>query len=58
MNPTAIAATRHAKTAAPVRATIGAWLLDGPAFVRELDVSDEEKDMMLAGNAKLLYHID
>jgi predicted TIM-barrel fold metal-dependent hydrolase len=42
-------------TSYPVRRE---WLLDGPAFVRELDVSDEEKDMMLAGNAKLLYHID
>jgi hypothetical protein len=34
VNPTAIAATRHAKTAVPVRSAIGAWLLDGPARVR------------------------
>ena len=27
------------------------WLIDGPAFVRNLDISDEEKDLILEGNA-------
>ena len=33
------------------------WLIDGPAFVRNLDISDEEKDLILEGNAKRLYHV-
>lgn len=34
------------------------WLLDGPEFVRGLDVSDAEKDMLLCENARRLYGID
>jgi metal-dependent hydrolase of the TIM-barrel fold len=33
------------------------WLIDGPTFVRNLDISDEEKDLILEGNAKRLYHV-
>ena len=33
------------------------WLIDGPAFVRNLDISDEEKDLILEGNAMRLYHV-
>lgn len=33
------------------------WMLDGPAFVKSLNVSDEEKELMLHKNAELLYHI-
>lgn len=42
-------------TSYPVRKE---WLLDGPAFVRSLALSDEDKELMLAGNAKRLYHLD
>ena len=42
-------------TSYPVRRE---WLLDGPAFVRDLDLSQEEKDLLLSGNAHRLYHID
>lgn len=41
-------------TSYPVRRE---WLLDGPDFVRALDVPDEDKDLMLAGNAERLYHV-
>lgn len=41
-------------TSYPVRRE---WLLDGPDFVRQLDITDEEKELVLAGNAQALYHI-
>ncbi len=41
-------------TSYPVRRE---WLLDGPDFVRGLDVTDEEKELMLSGNAERLYHL-
>lgn len=34
------------------------WLLDGPAFVQALDITDEEKELVLSGNAERLYRID
>ena len=42
-------------TSYPVRRE---WLLDGPAFVHNLDLTQEDKDLLLAGNAARLYHID
>lgn len=42
-------------TSYPVRRE---WLLDGPAFVRDLDVTEDEKQLMLSGNAQRLYHIE
>ena len=42
-------------TSYPVRRE---WLLDGPSFIQILDISQEEKDLMLAGNARRLYHIE
>lgn len=33
------------------------WLLDGPAFVRSLDIPEEEKNLILGGNAEKLYHL-
>lgn len=42
-------------TSYPVRRE---WLLDGPAFVHDLDLSQKDKDLLLAGNAARLYHID
>ncbi len=41
-------------TSYPVRKE---WLTDGPAFVRALDVTDEEKERMLHGNAEEIYRI-
>ncbi len=41
-------------TSYPVRRE---WLLDGPAFVQALDITDEEKDQILAKNAIDLYGI-
>lgn len=41
-------------TSYPVRKE---WLVDGPAFVRGLDISDEAKDAILAGNAQRIYHL-
>ncbi|MCD8104418.1 MAG: amidohydrolase [Lachnospiraceae bacterium] len=41
-------------TSYPVRKE---WLTDGPAFVRALDVTDEEKELMLHGNAEEIYKI-
>lgn len=38
----------------PVRAE---WLLDGPAFVNGLDLTEEQKNMILGGNAQRLYRI-
>lgn len=33
------------------------WLLEGAEFVRGLDISEEEKEMILHGNAENIYHI-
>lgn len=33
------------------------WLMQGADFVRSLDISDEEKDLVLGGNARRLYGI-
>ncbi|WP_303975256.1 amidohydrolase family protein [Streptococcus merionis] len=33
------------------------WLTDGPDFVRELAISEEEKELILGGNAKRLYRL-
>ncbi len=33
------------------------WMTGGPAFVRELDVSEEEKDLILGGNAERIYGV-
>lgn len=33
------------------------WLLDGPEFVRQLDLSQTEKEAMLHENAERIYHI-
>lgn len=41
-------------TSYPVRRE---WLLDGPSFVRELDVPEDQKELMLCGNAQRLYGI-
>lgn len=41
-------------TSYPVRKE---WLLDGPAFVHSLDISEQEKDLILSGNARALYHL-
>ena len=42
-------------SSSPVKAV---WRNEGPAYVRALNISEEEKDMMLCGNARLLYHVD
>ena len=41
-------------TSYPVRRE---WLLDGPAFVNGLQLSPEEKQAVLGGNAAALYHM-
>ncbi len=41
-------------TSYPVRRE---WLLGGPQFVRNLDITQEEKDMILGGNAMRLYGV-
>ncbi len=41
-------------TSYPVRRE---WLLDGPSFVRDLDISEVDKERVLAGNAQELYGI-
>ncbi|MBQ9196015.1 MAG: amidohydrolase [Clostridia bacterium] len=33
------------------------WLLEGADFVRNLDISEEEKELILHGNAERLYHL-
>lgn len=38
----------------PVRAQ---WLLEGADFVRSLEISEEEKELILHGNAERLYHV-
>lgn len=40
-------------TSYPVRPE---WLFEGAAFVKELNISDVEKDLILCGNAERLYH--
>ena len=34
------------------------WLLEGAEFIKMLDISNEEKDMILYKNACQIYHID
>ena len=41
-------------TSYPVRRE---WLLDGPAFVRELGLSPTDEELVLGGTARSLYHI-
>ncbi len=41
-------------TSYPVRKE---WLTGGPSFVRELDISEEEKELILSENAQKLYSI-
>ena len=41
-------------TSYPVRPV---WLLEGANFVRGLDISDEDKELILHGNAERLYHL-
>ena len=33
------------------------WLLEGADFVRKLDITEEEKALILGGNAERLYHL-
>lgn len=42
-------------TSYPVRKE---WLLDGVRFVKELDITEEEKALILGGNAQRLYRVD
>jgi hypothetical protein len=42
-------------TSYPVRKE---WLLDGPAAVRALEISDEDKEAILSGNARRVYALD
>ena len=42
-------------TSYPVRRE---WLLDGPAFVRDLRLSADDERLVLGGTARSLYHID
>ena len=41
-------------TSYPVRPV---WLLEGADFVRSLDITGEEKELILHGNAERLYHL-
>ena len=41
-------------TSYPVRPV---WLLEGADFVRSLDITEDEKNLILAGNAERLYHL-
>lgn len=41
-------------TSYPVRPE---WLMKGPEFVRNLDIAEEEKELLLHGNAERLYHL-
>lgn len=41
-------------SSSPVKAV---WRNEGPAFVRSLDISQEEKEQILCGNAKMLYQL-
>ncbi len=33
------------------------WLVDGPAYVRSLDISEQDKELVLGGNAARLFNI-
>lgn len=33
------------------------WMVEGPAFVNSLDISEEDKALVLSGNAKRIYHV-
>ena len=41
-------------SSSPVKAV---WRTEGPAFVRELEITEEEKNLILWGNAQRLYHL-
>ena len=41
-------------TSYPVRPV---WLLEGAEFVRNLDITEEEKELILHQNAERLYHL-
>ena len=41
-------------TSYPVRPV---WLLEGADFVRKLDISEDDKELILHGNAEKLYNI-
>ena len=41
-------------TSYPVRPV---WLLEGADIVRKLDISEEDKALILGGNAERLYHL-
>ena len=41
-------------TSYPVRPV---WLLEGADFVRSLEITDAEKELILHGNAERLYHM-
>ncbi|MBR0408573.1 MAG: amidohydrolase family protein [Clostridia bacterium] len=41
-------------TSYPVRPV---WLLEGANIVRKLDISEEDKALILGGNAERLYHL-
>ena len=41
-------------TSYPVRRP---WLLEGPDFIRDLDITEEEKALILYKNAERLYHL-
>lgn len=33
------------------------WLTGGPQFVADLDISEEEKELILSGTAEKIYHL-
>ena len=33
------------------------WLTEGAGFIKAMDISEEEKEMMLSGNAKRIYQL-
>jgi hypothetical protein len=41
-------------TSYPVRKE---WLAGGPEFVKQLDISEEEKELILQKNAERIYHV-
>jgi hypothetical protein len=41
-------------TSYPVRKE---WLTGGPEFVKQLDISEEEKELILQKNAERIYHV-
>jgi len=42
-------------SSSPVKAQ---WQQEGPAFVRALDLTGEEKELLLCGNAMRLYQME